>query len=376
MSGLRQGDPFSPYLFVLSIEILSRFLRKLNFKPLVSLHPKCSKLHLAHLVFPDDLMIFTRGDVPSVKGVVELLDNFPSWSGLKANITKTEIYFGGVSNNVKDQILHDTGFVEGSFSFKYLGIPLNSAKNSLEVYGALLTKIQNCMLHWSNGFLSFTGRIPILNSVFFETDTTGSWARWNQTYAFPNSSIWHMSLKDHFSESMCSILKVKDEIVATTGSIDAGIAAVHSWCKGGKFQATNAYNWFETKGTEVYWYKALQGQAIIPSHRVITGFAAANTLPMVDKLITRGIAIVNRCVFCHCHAESHRGRKHWKHEWRKSCLAAAVYFLWKERNLRIFVGRESTVGEIVSQIKFVTKMKLLSCISVTRCPLSEARLLS
>ncbi|XP_074315249.1 uncharacterized protein LOC141651434 [Silene latifolia] len=208
--------------------------------------------------------------------------------------------------------------------------------------------------------------------------------------------------------------KVKDEIVAKVVPL-IGIVAVHSWCKGGKFHATDAYNWFRTKGTEVYWYKALQGQGIIPSHRVITGFAAANTLPMVDKLITRGIAIVNRCVLCHCQAESHRhvffrcsfsqelwrallqwmnnsgrsddlrtelkwivnarGRKHWKIEWRKSCLAAAVYFLWKERNMRIFVGQEYTVRQIVSQIKFVTKIKL-SCMSVSRCPLREVRLLA
>ncbi|XP_074305953.1 uncharacterized protein LOC141641182 [Silene latifolia] len=237
------------------MEMLSRFLRKLNSKPLVSLHPKCSKLHLTHLVFADDLMIFTRGDVPSVKGVVELLDKFTSWCGLRANITKTEIYFGGVSNTIKAQILQDTGFVEDSFPFRYLGIPLNSAKNSQEVYGTLLTKIQNCLLHALQGggvnvkeLLSWNKALLAKWIWVLETDTTGSWASWNQTYAFPNSSIWHLSIKDRFSESMCSILKVKDEIVAKTRSI----VAVHIWCKGGKFQVTDAYNWFRSKGTEVY----------------------------------------------------------------------------------------------------------------------------
>ncbi|XP_074299058.1 uncharacterized protein LOC141630078 [Silene latifolia] len=110
---------------------------------------------------------FRTGDVPLVNRVVEILDDFASWSGLKANISKTEIYFGEVPNNVKAEILNDTGFVEGRFPFRYLGIPLNSAKNSLEVYGALLTKIQNCLLHWSNGFLSYAGRIQIFKSVFF-----------------------------------------------------------------------------------------------------------------------------------------------------------------------------------------------------------------
>ncbi|XP_074300254.1 uncharacterized protein LOC141631489 [Silene latifolia] len=100
-NGIRQRDPLSPYLFVLSMKILSRYLRKLDTKPMVSLHPKCAKLKLTYLVFADDIMLFTRGDVSSVKGAVEILENFSSWSGLRANIHKTEVYFRGVLDFVK-----------------------------------------------------------------------------------------------------------------------------------------------------------------------------------------------------------------------------------------------------------------------------------
>ncbi|XP_074305489.1 uncharacterized protein LOC141640704 [Silene latifolia] len=141
------------------MEILSRYLRKLTSQPLVSLHPKCSKIRLTHLIFDDDLMLFVRGDLPSVKGVVQQLDTFASWSGLRENINKTEIYFGGVSPDVKALILHTIWFAEGSFPFRYLGVPLNSSRNSAEVYGSLITKIQNALLHWSNKFLSYAGRI-------------------------------------------------------------------------------------------------------------------------------------------------------------------------------------------------------------------------
>ncbi|XP_074314153.1 uncharacterized protein LOC141649358 [Silene latifolia] len=65
-SGVRQGDPLSPFLFVLSMEVLSRSLRGMCSIHGVSYHPKCSRLKLTHLVFADDLMIFTRGDLPSV----------------------------------------------------------------------------------------------------------------------------------------------------------------------------------------------------------------------------------------------------------------------------------------------------------------------
>ncbi|XP_074304500.1 secreted RxLR effector protein 78-like [Silene latifolia] len=75
-SGVRQGDPLSPFLFVLSMEVLSRQLRTMCNLPGVSYHPKCSRLKLTHLVFADDLMLFTRGDLPSVQQAVNILDIF------------------------------------------------------------------------------------------------------------------------------------------------------------------------------------------------------------------------------------------------------------------------------------------------------------
>ncbi|XP_074266351.1 secreted RxLR effector protein 78-like [Silene latifolia] len=84
-SGIRQGDPLSPYLFLLSMEVLSRYLRKHCDQPLVSYHPKCSRLNLNHLIFDDDLMIFTRRDVPSVEAVKLILNQFAGLYGLHAN---------------------------------------------------------------------------------------------------------------------------------------------------------------------------------------------------------------------------------------------------------------------------------------------------
>ncbi|XP_074301022.1 uncharacterized protein LOC141632369 [Silene latifolia] len=85
-------------------------LRTLCTHPNVSHHPKCSRINLTHLIFADDLMIFTRGDAPSVQVIQKVLQQFVGFSGLHANIEKTNIYFGGVHSDIKATILAATGF--------------------------------------------------------------------------------------------------------------------------------------------------------------------------------------------------------------------------------------------------------------------------
>ena len=127
-NGLRQGDPMSPLLFVLCMEYLSRMLLYVGNTEGFQFHPSCKLLHLNHLCFAYDLMIFCKGDSLSASMLIQSLQLFGDTLRLFANKSKTTFYTTGIFEEFVQDITSLSGFVRGSFPFKYLGIPLTIRK--------------------------------------------------------------------------------------------------------------------------------------------------------------------------------------------------------------------------------------------------------
>lgn len=99
--------------------------------------------------------------------VQKCLHTFASWSGLQANPNKTGIYFGGVSEENIDNILRSSGFNKENFPFRYLGIPLSSSRLTITACAPLLDSISANLIHLSTHFLSYAGRLQLINSIIF-----------------------------------------------------------------------------------------------------------------------------------------------------------------------------------------------------------------
>ena len=92
--GIRQGDPLSPYLFILCMEILGAFItEKCEAKLWDPISTSRGDATFSHLFIVDDLVLFAKADVKNYRVARDVLDTFCELSGQKVNAEKSHVFF-------------------------------------------------------------------------------------------------------------------------------------------------------------------------------------------------------------------------------------------------------------------------------------------
>ncbi|KAL0286792.1 UNVERIFIED_CONTAM: hypothetical protein Sradi_7139400 [Sesamum radiatum] len=118
------GDPMSPFLFVLVMEVLTLILRqRIEQNGGFSYHWRCEAVQLFQLSFADDLLLFSKAEPNSIQLFKDGLIDFAELSGLQANLQKSHLILSRSAAAFRDSLLAILDFQEGHLPLRYLGLP-------------------------------------------------------------------------------------------------------------------------------------------------------------------------------------------------------------------------------------------------------------
>ena len=163
--GLRQGDPLSPILFNLVVDVVTRMLGKAAAHNLIQgLCPDALPGGVICLQYADDTILFVANDLGKASNLKMVLSCFEQVSGMKINYSKSELIPIGMDVKESTPFAEVLGCRMGSFPIKYLGIPLHYDKLRREDIQPLVDKIMKRMAGWRGKLLSYAGRILLIKT--------------------------------------------------------------------------------------------------------------------------------------------------------------------------------------------------------------------
>ncbi|XP_062021454.1 uncharacterized protein LOC133738034 [Rosa rugosa] len=165
--GIRQGDPLSPYLFILCAEGLSALISQAvqwgRFRGL-KMCPQAPVLH--HLFFADDSLLFGAATMEECMVIKGILNTYECASGQKVNFTKSSVVF---SNNIQHHLKATLAAILGVKCVeehdRYLGLPLRVGRSKTKRFQYLKEKVSKKLMNWRSKILSCAGKEILIKAV-------------------------------------------------------------------------------------------------------------------------------------------------------------------------------------------------------------------
>ena len=164
--GIRQGNPLSPYLFILYMDFLGQLVeKKCNAKLWYSVKASQSGLAFSHLMFVDDIMLFAKADRVNCSTIRDVLDYFCGLFGQTVSESKSRVYASpNVDRDTRESLCNILGFASTSALGKYLGLLLKHPGSSSQDYNFILDRVKQKHSVWKANMLSLVGHSVLIQA--------------------------------------------------------------------------------------------------------------------------------------------------------------------------------------------------------------------
>ncbi|GJR49569.1 RNA-directed DNA polymerase, eukaryota [Tanacetum coccineum] len=163
--GLKQGDPLSPFIFILVMESLdiafSRVVDAGMYKG-IGLTPS---FNLSHMFYADDAVFMGQWSEKNINTIIYVLKCFQQASGLHINLSKSKLMGLAVGDESVSQAADRIGCGVLKAPFTYLGSIVGANMSRIQSWDAIVGKMEARLSKWKMKTLSIGGRLTLLKAV-------------------------------------------------------------------------------------------------------------------------------------------------------------------------------------------------------------------
>ncbi|GAU41426.1 hypothetical protein TSUD_26060 [Trifolium subterraneum] len=165
--GIRQGDPLSPYLFILCADVLSAFITKAQTNHLIhGVKIAQGALEITHLLFAGDSLMFCRATEEETTHMKDLITMYEKASGQLVNYNKSELLFSRkIPQTTKLAIQNILPMPIVDHFEKYLGQPTFMGRSKNQTFNYIQDRVWKKLKEWKEKNLSFAGRSTLIKAV-------------------------------------------------------------------------------------------------------------------------------------------------------------------------------------------------------------------
>ncbi|XP_021836344.2 uncharacterized protein [Spinacia oleracea] len=165
--GLRQGDPISPYLFLIVADAFSTLIAKAAREKLIHGVKICNGApRVSHLFFADDSILFAKATVRECSVIADIISKYERASGQSVNLDKTDVVFSKcVEDNRRQEIVTTLGVKEVERHEKYLGLPTIIGRSKKVIFASIKERIWKKLQGWKEKLLSRPGKEVLIKAV-------------------------------------------------------------------------------------------------------------------------------------------------------------------------------------------------------------------